>query len=114
MIVERVGLAKTERLLLPVKDFVHDEIDAGEAIARERECNHCPRSSTPLERGVGDVLVIGKRRQISFADGDEVSSRHRVVGDDDASVAVDQRDRTAETTFPQCSRVHLARGPGVA
>ena len=34
-------------------------VDAGEAVAWEGKCNHCPYSSTPLERSVGDVLVVG-------------------------------------------------------
>lgn len=41
-------------------------------------------------------------------------SRDRVIGDDEASLAINKRDRTAETAFPERSRVRVAGYTGVA
>jgi hypothetical protein len=41
-------------------------------------------------------------------------SSDRIVGDDEAGLAVDESDGSAETPSPECSRVRLTGGFGVA
>ena len=114
LIVQRVGLAKTERFLFAVKDLVHHETNAGVPILWQRERDHRPRPSAPRERGVGDVLVFGKRRHVRIPQSQEMFAGDRVVRDDQASLAIDQGNWTAEAASPETSPVHLAGGFGVA
>jgi hypothetical protein len=114
LIVERVGLSQSQRLLFAMKDLVHDQTNAGEAISRERERDHRPRSTSPRKRRVGDVLVFWQCRYVGVAQAQEMFLRDSVVRDDEPGLPVDQGNGAAETPAPQRARIPLTRGPGVA
>src|SRR6266404_7837669 len=103
LIIECVRLSKPQCLLLAVKYFVHDEIDSGKAIARQRERYHGPGSPSPWKRCIRNVLILGKHRYIGIVQSQKMFSRYCVVCHDQACLAVDEGYRAAQSSIPKCS-----------
>jgi hypothetical protein len=100
LIVERVWLAEAKRFLFAVKALVHHQSSAGVTILRQRESDHRPRPASPRERSIRDVLILGQRRDVRIAHAEKVLAGNGVIGDDEAGLAIDQCDWSAETALP--------------
>jgi hypothetical protein len=97
-----------------MKHLVHQQRDAGVVVSGQRQGNHGPGTATPGERGIRHELILAQSRDERVAKADEPSAGNRIVGDYEARLPVDQRDRSAQASTPEVSPIGFAGSSSIA